>query len=150
MSGIRLSRHYLPLMMKRGWGRIVFISSESGLNIPVEMIHYGMTKTAQLAIARGLAETTKGTDVTVNTVMPGPTRSEGIGDFLKSVVSKSEASLPEMEAEFFRVHRSSSLIQRMIEPQEIADLVAFLASPLSGAINGSAVRAEGGLLQTAT
>jgi NAD(P)-dependent dehydrogenase (short-subunit alcohol dehydrogenase family) len=150
LGGVRLARVYLPQMIAANWGRIVFISSESSLRVPPDMIHYSMTKTAQVAIARGLAETTKGTGVTVNTVMPGPTRSEGIGDFLKSVVSRPDASLPEMEAEFFRVHRASSLIQRMIEPQEIADLVAFLASPLSGAINGSAVRAEGGILQTAT
>ena len=150
LGGVRLARIYLPKMIAANWGRIVFISSEASLRVPPDMIHYSMTKTAQLAIARGLAETTKGTGVTVNSVMPGPTRSEGVGDFLKSVVSNPDASLPEMEAEFFRVHRTSSLIQRMIEPQEIADLVAFLASPLSGAINGSAVRSEGGLLQTAT
>jgi NAD(P)-dependent dehydrogenase (short-subunit alcohol dehydrogenase family) len=150
LSGVRLARIYHPKMIAANWGRIIFISSESALRVPPDMIHYGMTKTAQLAIARGLAETTKGTGVTVNSVMPGPTRSEGVVEFLKSVSSDPNASPQEMEEEFFRVHRTSSLIQRMIEPQEIADLVAFLASPLSGAINGSAVRSEGGLLQSAT
>jgi NAD(P)-dependent dehydrogenase (short-subunit alcohol dehydrogenase family) len=148
LSGARLARHYLPGMLKRDWGRIIFISSESGLVIPPDMIHYGMTKTAQLAISRGLAATTKGTRVTVNTVLPGPTRSAGIEDFLKSVASDPNLSPAELEREFFAKHRSASLIQRMIEPQEIASLVAYVASPLSAATNGAALRAEGGIMPT--
>lgn len=148
LSGARLARHYLPGMLKRDWGRIIFISSESGLVIPPDMIHYGMTKTAQLAISRGLAATTKGTRVTVNTVLPGPTRSAGIEDFLKSVASDPNLPPAELEREFFAKHRSASLIQRMIEPQEIASLVAYVASPLSAATNGAALRAEGGIMPT--
>jgi len=148
LSGVRLARAYFPGMLERNWGRIIFISSESGIVIPGDMIHYGMTKTAQLSIARGLAELTKGTKVTVNSVMPGPTRSEGIIDFLKSVTSDPQAPAVQIEAEFFAKHRSSSLIQRMIEPEEIANLVAFVASPLSSATNGAALRVEGGITPT--
>ena len=148
LSGVRLARAYFPGMLERNWGRIIFISSESGIVIPGDMIHYGMTKTAQLSIARGLAELTKGTKVTVNSVMPGPTRSEGIIDFLKSVTSDPQAPADQIEAEFFAKHRSSSLIQRMIEPEEIANLVAFVASPLSSATNGAALRVEGGITPT--
>ena len=148
LSGVRLARAYFPGMLERNWGRIIFISSESGIVIPGDMIHYGMTKTAQLSIARGLAELTKGTKVTVNSVMPGPTRSEGIIDFLKSVASDPQAPADQIEAEFFAKHRSSSLIQRMIEPEEIANLVAFVASPLSSATNGAALRVEGGITPT--
>ena len=148
LSGARLAREYFPGMLKRNQGRIIFISSESGVATPGAMIHYGMTKTAQLAISRGLAELTKGTQVTVNSVLPGPTRSEGIIDFLKSVSSDPDASAEEMEAEFFAKHRSSSLLQRMIEPEEIADLVAFVASPLSAATNGAALRVDGGIVPT--
>jgi NAD(P)-dependent dehydrogenase (short-subunit alcohol dehydrogenase family) len=135
-------------MLKRNWGRVVFISSESGLVTPGEMIHYGMTKTAQLAVSRGLAALTKGTNVTVNSVLPGPTRSEGIIDFLKSLASDPQASASEVEAEFFANHRSSSLVQRMIEPEEVASLVAFVASPLSSATNGAALRVDGGVTPT--
>jgi NAD(P)-dependent dehydrogenase (short-subunit alcohol dehydrogenase family) len=148
LSGARLARHYLPGMLKRDWGRIIFISSESGLAVPPDMIHYGMTKTAQLAISRGLAATTKGTRVTVNAVLPGPTRSAGIEDFLKSVASDPNLPPAELEREFFAKHRSASLIQRMIEPQEVASLVAYVASPLSAATNGAALRVEGGILPT--
>jgi NAD(P)-dependent dehydrogenase (short-subunit alcohol dehydrogenase family) len=148
LSGTRLAREYFPGMLKRNQGRIIFISSESGVSTPSAMIHYGMTKTAQLAISRGLAELTKGTQVTVNSVLPGPTRSEGIIDFLKSVSSDPDASAVEIEAEFFAKHRSSSLLQRMIEPEEIADLVAFVASPLSAATNGAALRVDGGIVTT--
>jgi len=148
MSGVRLSRHYLPTMLARGWGRLVFISSESALNIPVEMIHYGMTKTAQLAISRGLAELTKGTNVTVNSVLPGPTRSEGVVDFLRSLASDRDAPAEQIEAEFFAKAEPTSLLQRMIEPEEIANLVAYVASPLSSATNGAALRAEGGVVRT--
>jgi len=148
MSGVRLSRAYFPGMIARNWGRILFVSSESGLSPAPDMIHYGVTKTAQLALTRGLATATKGTGVTVNAVLPGPTRSEGIIDFLKSVSSHPEAPAAEIEAEFFEKHRPASLLQRMIEPEEVAHLVAYLASPLSSATNGDAVRVEGGLLTT--
>ncbi|WP_027171735.1 SDR family oxidoreductase [Methylobacterium sp. 10] len=148
VAGARLTRAYFPRMLARGWGRVVFVSSESGLVPPPDMIHYAVTKTAQLTIARGLAQLTKGTGVTVNTVMPGPTRSDGIGDFLKSVTSDPTLSPEAMEAEFFRVHRPLSLIQRMIEPDEIATMVAYLASPLAAATNGAALRVEGGIVPT--
>ncbi|HJV42140.1 SDR family oxidoreductase [Caulobacter sp.] len=148
MSGVRLSRGYFPGMLERNWGRVIFISSESGLATPGEMVHYGMTKSAQLAVARGMAQATKGTGVTVNSVLPGPTRAEAIADFLKSVSSNPEGTTAEHEAEFFAKHRSSSLLQRMIEPEEIASLVAYVASPLSAATNGASLKAEGGLVTT--
>jgi NAD(P)-dependent dehydrogenase (short-subunit alcohol dehydrogenase family) len=148
MSGVRLSRGYFPGMLERDWGRVIFISSESGLAIPGEMVHYGMTKSAQLAVARGMAQQTKGTGVTVNSVLPGPTRAAAIADFLKSVSTNPDASPQEHEVEFFTKHRSSSLLQRMIEPQEIASLVAYVASPLSAATNGASLKAEGGLVTT--
>jgi NAD(P)-dependent dehydrogenase (short-subunit alcohol dehydrogenase family) len=148
MSGVRLSRGYFPGMLERDWGRVIFISSESGLAIPGEMVHYGMTKSAQLAVARGMAQQTKGTGVTVNSVLPGPTRAAGIFDFLKSVSANPNGTPEEHEAEFFEKHRTSSLLQRMIEPQEIASLVAYVASPLSAATNGASLKAEGGLVTT--
>jgi len=148
MSGIRLARYYLPHMLKENWGRIIFISSESGIMIPPEMIHYGLTKSAQLAVARGLAELTKGTGVTVNSVLPGPTRSEGVTEFLKNMASNPEATAVEAEAEFFAKHRTSSLAQRLLTAEEIANLVTYVASPLSSATNGAALRAEGGLLRS--
>jgi len=148
MSGVRLSRGYFPGMLARNWGRVIFISSESGLATPGEMVHYGMTKSAQLAIARGMAQQTKGTGVTVNSVLPGPTRAAAIADFLKSVSSDPDASPAEHEAEFFAKHRSASLLQRMIEPQEVASLVAYVASPLSAATNGASLKVEGGLVTT--
>lgn len=148
LSGARLAREYFPGMLKRNQGRIIFVSSESGLATPGAMIHYGMTKTAQLALSRGLAELTKGTQVTVNSVLPGPTRSEGIVGFLKTVSSDPDAPASEHEAEFFAKHRASSLLQRLIEPEEIADLVAFVASPLSAATNGAALRVDGGVVPT--
>jgi NAD(P)-dependent dehydrogenase (short-subunit alcohol dehydrogenase family) len=148
MSGVRLSRAYLSPMKKRGWGRIVFISSESALQIPPEMIHYGMTKTAQLAIARGLAETCHGTDVTVNSVLPGPTESEGVSEFVSKLASESKMTSAEFEKEFFKNARPSSILQRFIEPDEIANVVAFVCSPLASAINGAAVRADGGVVRS--
>ncbi len=148
LSGVRLSRHYFPRMLQRNWGRVIFISSESGVMTPPEMIHYGVTKSSQLAISRGLAELTKGTAVTVNTILPGPTRSEGIVDFLKNVSSAPDPTPEQAEKEFFEKHRSSSLLQRLIESEEIASLVAFIASPLSAATNGASLRAEGGLLRS--
>lgn len=148
LSGIRLSRHYFPQMIADGWGRIIFVSSESGLIIPGEMIHYGVTKTALLAVARGLAEQTRGTAVTVNSVLPGPTRSEGIVEFIRSVVANKDAPEAEREAEFFRTMRPLSLIRRLIDPAEIAAQVALLASPLGAITNGAAVRVEGGIIPT--
>ena len=145
---MRLARAYFPAMLRQDWGRIIFISSESGLVTPGLMIHYGMTKTAQLAISRGLADLTKGTNVTVNAVLPGPTRSDGIVDFLKSLASDPQAPAEQLEAEFFVKERPSSLLQRMIEPQEIANLVAYVASPLSSATNGAALRVDGGVTPT--
>jgi NAD(P)-dependent dehydrogenase (short-subunit alcohol dehydrogenase family) len=148
LSGARLARLYFPGMIERDWGRVIFIASESGVMVPPDMIHYGMTKTAQLAISRGLAGLTKGTRVTVNTVMPGTTRSEGIVDFLKSVADDPEAPSEEIERAFFAKDRATSLIQRMIEPEEIASLVAYVASPLSSATNGAALRVDGGITPT--
>jgi NAD(P)-dependent dehydrogenase (short-subunit alcohol dehydrogenase family) len=148
MSGVRLSRHYLPGMKERGWGRIVFISSESAVQIPVEMIHYGFTKTAQLAIARGLAETTAGTAVTVNSVLPGPTASEGVGDFVESLAKQQNSDRATVERDLFRTARPTSLLRRLEAPEEIAALVAFVASPLSSATNGAALRADGGVVRS--
>ncbi len=147
LSGVRLSRHYLPAMKKQNWGRIVFISSESGVQIPAEMIHYGMTKTAQLAIARGLAETTAGTNVTVNSVLPGPTSSEGVSEFVTQFAQKEGVSREQFEKEFFRTARPSSLLQRFTTPEEVAQMVTFVCSPRSSATNGAALRADGGVIR---
>lgn len=147
MSGVRLSRYYLPRMKQSGWGRIVFISSESALQIPKEMIHYGMTKTAQLAIARGLAETTAGTRVTVNSVLAGPTASEGAERFVEEVAASRKISREQVEKEFFRTARPSSLLQRFATVDEVAAMVAFVCSPVSSATNGAALRADGGVVQ---
>jgi NAD(P)-dependent dehydrogenase (short-subunit alcohol dehydrogenase family) len=148
LSGVRLSRHYLPLMKQKNWGRIVFISSESGLQIPVEMIHYGMTKTAQLAISRGLAETTAGTAVTVNAVLPGPTASEGVNDFVDKLAGTANVDRASIERDFFSQARPTSLIQRFATPEEVASLVAFVCSPLASAINGAALRVDGGVVRS--
>jgi NAD(P)-dependent dehydrogenase (short-subunit alcohol dehydrogenase family) len=149
LSGVRMSRHYFPKMLEANWGRIIFISSESALNIPVEMIHYGMTKTAQLSISRGLAELTRGTGVTVNTVLPGPTRSEGSGEFVRDLARSQNISPEEAEADFFRTARPTSLLQRFASVDEIASLVTYIASPLSSATNGAVLRADGGVVKTA-
>jgi len=149
LSGVRLSRAYLGGMLKRNRGRIVFISSESGVQIPAEMIHYGMTKSAQISIARGLAQLTAGTAVTVNSVLPGPTRSEGVGTFVEDFARKQGVSVAEFEKQFFKTARPTSLLQRFIEPNEVADVVAFVASPAASAINGASVRAEGGVVLSA-
>ncbi len=148
MSGVRLSRAYLPSMLELNWGRIIFISSEAGLAIPPDMIHYATTKTAQLSASRGLAQLTRGTNVTVNAVLPGPTRSEGIEAFLRSQANNPSAPIKEIEAEFFATARSASILQRMVEAEEVANLVTYLASPRSSATNGAALRAEGGLVNT--
>jgi NAD(P)-dependent dehydrogenase (short-subunit alcohol dehydrogenase family) len=148
MSGVRLSRAYLPGMLKRNWGRIIFISSESALNIPTEMIHYGMTKTAQLAISRGLAKLTRGTAVTVNSVLPGPTMSEGVETFVKDLAKQNGQSLDEAAGQFVKQHRPSSLLQRFASVDEIANLVVYVASQQASATNGAALRAEGGIVET--
>jgi len=148
MSGVRLSRAYFQGMLARDRGRIIFISSESGLSIPGEMVHYGMTKSAQLAVARGLAQRTRGTNVTVNSVLPGPTRSPGVVEFLRNLASDQSKSDAEIEAEFFALHRSSSLLQRMLEASEVANLVTYVASPLSSGTNGASLRVEGGLVNS--
>ena len=147
MSGVHLSRHYLPKMLKNNWGRIVFISSESGLQIPSEMIHYGMTKTAQLAIARGLAELTSGTNVTVNSILPGPTRSEGVENFIDSIAKEKNVDAAAIEKDFFTNLRPSSLLQRFATSQEVANMVAFICSPLSAGTNGASLRVEGGIIR---
>lgn len=148
MSGVRLSRHYLPLMRAANWGRILFISSESGLQIPAEMIHYGMTKSAQISLARGLAESVAGTRITVNSVLPGPTLSEGVGTFVETLAASGGVSREEFEKQFFRDMRGTSLIKRFLDPAEIASMVAYLASPLSSGTNGAAVRVEGGVVKS--
>jgi NAD(P)-dependent dehydrogenase (short-subunit alcohol dehydrogenase family) len=148
MSGVRLSRHYLPRMRARGWGRIIFLSSESGVNIPVEMIHYGVTKAMYLALSRGLAETTVGTAVTVNAVLPGPTRSEGVKQFIAEMAQARNISPEEVEREFFRSARPTSLLQRFASPEEVANLVTYLASPRSAGTNGAALRVDGGVVRS--
>jgi NAD(P)-dependent dehydrogenase (short-subunit alcohol dehydrogenase family) len=149
LSGARLSRLYLPSMRKRNWGRIIFISSESAYHIPAEMIHYGMTKAAQIAVARGLAETTAGTGITVNSVMPGPTRSRGVGDFVAEMAKASGKSAHAVEDEFFKTARPTSLLQRFATPEEVAAMVTYVASPLSSATNGAALRVDGGTIKSA-
>jgi NAD(P)-dependent dehydrogenase (short-subunit alcohol dehydrogenase family) len=147
LSGVRLSRAYLPGMMARDWGRILFISSESALQIPAEMIQYGMTKTAQLAVARGLAELTAGSAVTVNSILPGPTKSEGVADFVSALAGQQGKSAAQVEQDFFLHVRPSSLLKRFETPEEIAALVAFVSSPLSSGINGAALRVDGGVVR---
>jgi NAD(P)-dependent dehydrogenase (short-subunit alcohol dehydrogenase family) len=148
MSGVRLSRAYFSGMLKRNWGRIVFISSESALNIPKEMIHYGMTKASQLAVSRGLAEMTRGTAVTVNSVLPGPTMSEGVETFVKDLAKQNGQSLEEAASQFVRQHRPTSLLQRFATVEEIANLVVYVSSRESSATNGASLRVEGGIIQT--
>jgi NAD(P)-dependent dehydrogenase (short-subunit alcohol dehydrogenase family) len=148
MSGVRLSRHYMSRMKAANWGRIIFISSESAVNIPVEMIHYGVTKTMQVALARGLAETTAGTTVTVNSILAGPTRSEGVEKFLFDMARTKNVTPGDIEKEFFHTARPGSLLQRFATTDEVAALVTFVASPLSSAINGAALRVEGGVVRS--
>ena len=149
LSGIRLARLYLPSMKQRNWGRIIFISSESGVQIPSEMIHYGVTKTAQLAVSRGLAEYVAGTGITVNCVLPGPTRSRGVGEFVEALAKQEGKTFEEFEKEFFRKVRPTSLIKRFAKPEEAASLVAYVASPLSSATTGAALRVDGGVVKSA-
>ncbi|MDO9450870.1 MAG: SDR family oxidoreductase [Rugosibacter sp.] len=148
MSGVRLARHYLPQMKTRDWGRIIFISSESGVCPPAEMVHYGMTKSAQLSVSRGLAETCVGTRVTVNAVLPGPTRTEGVGGYLEEMARQKNISFAEMEQQLFAVARPTSILKRLIDPAEIASTVTYLCSPLSAATNGAAIHAEGGIVRS--
>jgi NAD(P)-dependent dehydrogenase (short-subunit alcohol dehydrogenase family) len=148
MSGIRLCRHYFPKMLAKNWGRIIFISSESAVFIPDEMIHYGMTKTAQIAVSRGLAELTKGTNVTVNSILPGPTRSKGVGGFLEELSKAGNKPLEEVEEYFFKNMRPTSLLQRFASVDEIANTTVYFCSPLASATNGASVRVEGGLIRS--
>ncbi|MEH2154284.1 SDR family NAD(P)-dependent oxidoreductase [Nostoc sp.] len=148
LSGVRLSRQYLQKQLEQNWGRIIFISSESAIQIPVEMIHYGTTKTAQLAIARGLAEMTVGTGVTVNSVLPGPTRSEGVEDFITNLAKERGISAAEVEADFFKNVRPSSLIKRFATNEEVAAIVVYLSSPVASATNGAALRVDGGVIRS--
>ncbi|HEX2887925.1 SDR family NAD(P)-dependent oxidoreductase [Vineibacter terrae] len=148
MSGVRLSRAYAPGMMARKWGRIVFLSSESALNIPADMIHYGFTKTGYLAISRGLAKRLAGTGVTVNAVLPGPTLSEGVEAMLKDAAARAGQSIEDAAAAFVRAHRSSSIIQRAATVDEVANMVVYVASPLASATTGAALRVDGGVVDT--
>jgi NAD(P)-dependent dehydrogenase (short-subunit alcohol dehydrogenase family) len=148
LSGVRLSRLYLPQMLAQNWGRIIFISSESAVQIPAEMIHYGMSKTAQLAVARGLAETTVGTGVTVNSVLPGPTQSEGVGAFVEDMAKHHGKTKSEVEKEFFEIVRPSSLLKRFATTDEVAAMVAYVASVKSSATNGAALRVDGGVIRS--
>jgi NAD(P)-dependent dehydrogenase (short-subunit alcohol dehydrogenase family) len=149
LSGVRLARLYLPAMKRANWGRIIFISSESAVQIPAEMIHYGMTKTAQLAVSRGLAEALAGTRITVNCVLPGPTKSRGVEDFVDALAKSEGKSFAEFEKEFFKKVRPTSLIKRFASPEETASLVAYVASPLASATTGAALRADGGVIKSA-
>jgi NAD(P)-dependent dehydrogenase (short-subunit alcohol dehydrogenase family) len=148
MSGVRLSRAYLPGMRHENWGRIIFVSSESGVNIPVEMVHYGMTKAAQLAVARGIAEGVAGTGITVNSVLPGPTRSEGVADFVSNLARSRGIDDATMEREFFATARPSSLIKRFATVEEVANMIAYLCTPAASATTGSAVRVDGGVVRS--
>src|ERR1700693_4990304 len=145
MSGVRLSRQYLPGMLRKNWGRIIFISSESGQQIPAEMIHYGMTKTAQIAVARGIAESVAGTGITVNSVLAGPTRSEGVETFIAQMGAGGDAAA--FEAEFFKTIRPTSLLKRFATIDEVATMIVYLCSPLASATTGAAIRADGGVVR---
>lgn len=146
MSGVRLSRHYFPKMMKQNWGRIIFISSESAINIPTEMVHYGVSKTAILGLSRGLARLSKGSNVTVNSVLPGPTWSRANKKGMEEQAKKEDKTLDEVKKEFFEHRRPTSLIQRFASTEEVANMVAYVASPLSAATNGAALRVDGGVV----
>jgi NAD(P)-dependent dehydrogenase (short-subunit alcohol dehydrogenase family) len=148
MSGVRMSRHYLPGMVAKGWGRVVFISSESGLHIPVEMIHYGTTKTAQLAISRGLAETVAGSGVTVNAVLPGPTRSQGVVDFFAKLAKEQGVPTEELEKQFVTTNRPTSLLKRIATVEEVANMVVYVCSREASATTGAALRVDGGVVRS--
>jgi NAD(P)-dependent dehydrogenase (short-subunit alcohol dehydrogenase family) len=148
LSAVRLARHYAPGMAKRGWGRIQFVSSESGVQIPAEMVHYGTTKTAQLAVSRGLAESLAGTGVTVNAILPGPTRSEGVGDFFGKIAAEKGISQAEVERDFIATHRPTSLIKRLATVNEVANLSVYLASEQASVTTGAAVRVDGGVVRS--
>ena len=149
LAGVRLARLYLPSMRRRNWGRIIFVSSESGLHIPTEMVHYGVTKAAQIAAARGIAESVAGTAITVNSVLPGPTKSRGIIDFVEALPGSEGKSFARFETEFFEKVRPTSLIKRFAKPEEVAAMVVYVASPLSSATNGAALRVDGGVVKSA-
>jgi NAD(P)-dependent dehydrogenase (short-subunit alcohol dehydrogenase family) len=149
LSGVRLARLYLPAMRRANWGRVIFISSESAVQIPTEMIHYGMTKTAQLAVSRGLAEAVAGSGITVNSILPGPTRSRGVGDFVDAIAKSEGKSFEEFETAFFEKVRPTSLIKRFASPEEVASLVTYIASPLASATTGAALRVDGGVVKSA-
>jgi len=148
MSGVRLSRAYLPHMIANNWGRIIFVSSESALNIPAEMVHYGVTKAAQLAVSRGIAETVAGTNITVNSVLPGPTKSEGVRTFIAQIASSQSISAGEAEKLFFRDVRPTSLLKRFASVDEVANMIVYLSSPAASATTGSSVRVDGGVVKT--
>jgi NAD(P)-dependent dehydrogenase (short-subunit alcohol dehydrogenase family) len=148
MSGVRLTRRYLPEMLRKNWGRVIFISSESGQQTPVEMVHYGMTKTAQIAVARGVAESVAGTGVTANSILAGPTASEGVADFVQSMAMQQGISKEQVEKQFFEKVRPSSLLKRFETTEEVAAVVAFVASTQATGINGAAIRAEGGVIRS--
>jgi NAD(P)-dependent dehydrogenase (short-subunit alcohol dehydrogenase family) len=149
MSGVRLSRHALDGMVRKGWGRIIFVGSESGVNIPADMVHYGLTKAAMLALSNGLAKLTRGTDVTVNTILGGPTYSDGVAETIHQIAQAGAMDPDELKASVIAANQTS-LLQRFIEPNEIANLALYLASPVSSATNGAAVRADGGVLTSLT
>ena len=148
LSGVRLSRHYVHGMRLRNWGSIVFVSSESGLQIPAEMVHYGMTKTAQLAVSRGLAETLAGTGVTVNSVLPGPTASEGVGKFVEQLAASRGVDRAKVERDFFETGRPSSLIKRFATPDEVGAMIAYVCGALASATTGAALRVDGGVVRS--
>ncbi|MBQ0776410.1 MAG: SDR family NAD(P)-dependent oxidoreductase [Pseudomonas sp.] len=148
LSGVRVSRAYVPAMVDQGWGRVVFISSESGLNIPSDMIHYGFTKSANLSIARGLAKRLAGTGVTVNAVLPGPTMSEGVAEMLKPMAEEKGISLQEAGDKFVKAKRPSSIIQRIASTKEVANMVVYTCSPQASATTGAALRVEGGIVDS--
>ena len=148
LSGVRLTRDYLPGMQRKNWGRVIFISSESAVHIPAEMIHYGMTKTAQVAVARGLAESLAGTGITVNSIVVGPTGSEGVGAFVQDLARQQGVTPAEVETQFFEKMRPTSLLRRFERPEEVAAVVTFVASTQGAVINGAAVRADGGVVKS--
>lgn len=147
VSGVRLTRFYMPKMLSKNWGRVIFISSESALQVPTEMIHYGMSKTAQLAVANGLAQLTKGTGVTVNSILPGPTYSEGVQKFIGDLAERGNTSTKEVEQQFFAETRPLSLLQRFITPDEVAATVLFVSSQWAAVTNGAAIKVDGGILK---